>query len=104
MTLEIINFDEAKRWRDADPNCRMAMPDGKRYMLFSVNYRFAEDGAAPGVAEAILSAAGDGNVKLTTNEWSFEIWAQSQEEAEQRLQAIKSGSTSLVQICASGIF
>lgn len=67
---------------------RLTMPDGSKWYMFTAEYKFeCQEGG--GLPEDMLRALEKQNVIWQEKTYSIDFWAQSQEEAEERIEAMK---------------
>ena len=95
---DIIDFKNAKTLKDTDNDQTFVAPDGSRWFKYSITYEFDCNAGGVGLPEHILN--NPAVVLPDIKQYLFNIWAQNEEEAKARLQAIKDKAEFGGQICA----
>lgn len=83
---EVIDFEVERMKREVAGDCRLDMPDGSVWYKFFADYHFQASGV--GLSERVLQSLPD-NAVLQDGKFTIEFWAQSQEEAERRVKAMR---------------
>lgn len=83
----IIDFGIEKVKKETDAQYILKMPDGSIWYKFTASYDFSCSQGS-GVPEYILNSLPSGT-NFAVDTYSIEFWAQSEEEALRRIEAIK---------------
>lgn len=85
MSDNPIDFMAEKDKRSIDEQYRLVMPDGSKWYKYIAEFDF--QGSGIGLPEHILSNPA---LIFPENKFTFEFWARDMEDAQHRLDAIKS--------------
>jgi hypothetical protein len=83
---EIIDFKEALIVKETNPDYIITAPDGSKWYKFTAKYEF-ECSQGWGLPKSMLDNLE--GVTPNVSEYGIDIWAQSEEEALKRVEAIK---------------